>query len=192
MKNTLEHIRMVTTYLKEKYPDASCSILRIELPSMTVENEKYEFSVDGTAENSYVIIDGSGQCKDNYYRLLLEPVYDAELERRLSESGISVVCVFTDFSSAAGMEVDGTLSAEELMSAESELQRDTAIYMNSEDCRMNPDAIKEAITSLHIYGSYRVYYADVFEKGMDAETCWNTWLENKDRVETISFQCSHS
>jgi hypothetical protein len=188
MKDTLEHIRTVNTYLSEKYPEASFNILGIELPSITKEYETYEFSVDGATENSYVIIDESGQCNDNYYRLLLEPEYDAELEQRLSQIGISAVAVFTDFPSFLGKEVDGTLSAEEIIAAGSEIQRDTAIYINSVDCDMDINTIKEAVTNLNVYGSYRVYYSDIFENGMDAETCRNTWLENKDRVNTISFQ----
>jgi hypothetical protein len=188
MEETLEHIRTVNSYLKEKYPEASFEITGVELSGMTVENESYEFSVEGADENSYAIIYESGECRDNYYRLLLEPEYDAELVRRLGKSGISAVTVFTDFPSAQGEEVDGNLSAEDIISAGSKIQRDTAIYINSTDCGMGTEAIKEAVTALNIYGSYRIYYSDIFESGMDAETCQNRWLQNKDRVDTISFQ----
>ena len=182
----LQQLRAVETYLNEKYPDITFSLLFFSPATRLTEKGECRFQWKGDPVYKVIVTPGNGSyaCADDFYGILLRERYDTAVRERLKEGKIDCVS-YTDFPVPYGMELNGDISIDALNAFTPKVARNTRLYVPI------AQKVEGLETQLHallaengFYGSYTVFFAPDFE---DADLA--TLEANRSGYERLSFNC---
>lgn len=171
----LGKIRFAAEYLNRKYSSETFSFIDIEYSYDKGQNENglsIRFK-DSSSESSYLLtvscLPYDYECRDNYYSKVLHKGYDSRLFELLSEAGVPVVWVSTDFQELRGFDMGTNTTVDDLFAMGSSLERDTSIYLDSDSFDEYRDAIDTVCYGNRLCGNYTVYYGSELLYASDLE-----------------------
>ena len=159
-EEALRQLRGAMAYLEDKYPGKEI-VYRMFDPLTKLTEKGLLICSPAGSEKTYrtvILPDGSGYCySDTLYSEYVHEKYDAQLSGFLS-AFIHPVRTETVFSSPAGREVNGDLTAEELIAHEPVLIRHTDIL--SSDRFDDPEQLISVLKGNRYFGSYSFFHTD--------------------------------
>ena len=168
-KEALIQLRTGMEYLKEKYPGEDFSVLSFSNATKLTEYASCYFRAGASSKEYLLTItpeNGKYVCRDTYYGEKIRNRYDAELESILRESGYETK-LYTDFSTPAGMDVDGSATMRTVNEARPKIARCTFIFVDS-NLMGQGENIQNALYDKGAYGSYILYFSDnLMDKSID-------------------------
>lgn len=160
-KEALVQLRTGVGYLKKKYPEEDLSILSFSNATKLTEYAFCYFRAGASSKEYLLTItpeNGSYVCRDTYYGEKIRDRYDAELESILREGGYETK-LYTDFSTPAGMDVDGSATMQTVNGVSPKIARCTFIFVDS-NLMEQGENIQNALYDKGAYGSYILYFSD--------------------------------
>ena len=160
-KEALFQLRTGMEYLKEKYQGEDFSILSFSNATKLTEYASCYFRTDTSSKEYLLTItpeNGSYVCRDTYYGEKIRDRYDAELESILRESGYEAKS-YTDFSTPAGIDIDGNATMQTINEVSPKIARCTFIFVDS-SLMGQGENIQNTLYDKGAYGSYILYFSD--------------------------------
>lgn len=168
-KEALIQLRTGMEYLKEKYPREDFSVLSFSNATKLTEYASCYFQTDASSKEYLLTItpeNGEYVCRDTYYGEKIRDRYDAELESILRENGYETK-LYTDFSTPAGMDVDGNVTMQTVNEVSPKIARCTFVFVDL-SLMGQGENIQNALYDNGAYGSYILYFSDnLMNKGID-------------------------
>lgn len=156
-------------YLKEKYLGEKFSVLSFSNATKLTEYASCYFRTGASSKEYLLTItleSGSYVCRDTYYGEKIRDRYDAELESILRESGYEAK-FYTDFSTPAGIDIDGSATMQTINEVSPKIARCTFIFVNP-SLMGQGENIQNALYDKGAYGSYILYFSNnLMDKSID-------------------------
>lgn len=168
-KEALVQLRTGVGYIKKKYPGEDFSVLSFSNATKLTEYASCYFQA-GVSSKEYLLTitpeNGEYVCRDTYYGEKIRDRYDAELETVLRKSGYEAK-LYTDFSTPAGIDIDGSATMQTINEVSPKIARCTFIFVDSSLMGQGED-IQNALYDKGAYGSYILYFSDnLMDKSID-------------------------
>lgn len=168
-KEALIQLRTGMGYLKEKYPGEDFFVLSFSNATKLTEYASCYFRASTSSKEYLLTItpeNGEYVCRDTYYGEKIRDRYDAELESILRENRYETK-LYTDFSTPAGMDVDGSATMQTVNGISPKIVRCTFIFVDS-NLMGQGENIQNALYDKGAYGSYILYFSDnLMNKSID-------------------------
>ena len=186
-EKTLELLRGVCEYLREKYPQNKITVTEIKPELFMNGSTVFEFTVDGFDGTYTAIAKNSDETyfTDDFYAELVRPGYESYLRDILEKKDIDVVFIETEFTASLGMEYNEKMTVNDLIDAGEEIPRTTTVYIKSDDGKNTTEKVKELMKN--IYGYYFINCSEYFVEGLTSEDYDLMVKNNSDEIESASF-----
>lgn len=186
-EKTLELLRGVSEYLKEKYPQNVITITEIEPESFMNSSTVFYFSVEGFGDTYTAIAKNSDEAyfTDDFYAELIKPAYESYLKQILENEGVDVIFLETEFTASLGMEYNGKMTVNDLLDAKEDVPRTTTVYIKADDPQNTAEKAKVLLAD--IYGYYFINCSEYFVEGLSSEDYDLMVKHNSEDIESISF-----